>query len=482
VVGDHGLDISGGSLIFHDKIAHPGEDREDGSPVLVGLRKGRLEGGKPQMTVAHEPWLVVLSLIVAFQGSFVGLSLGVQVTDAVDPRRRFLLASAALTLALAIWSMHFVGMLAARLPVVVDFLVLPTLLSFLVCVLVVGVAVFAASNGPLTAVRLGLSALVMGAGICTMHYLGMYALHASSRMVHDPVYVVASFLVAFNAAGLALWLSFGSGKRPPIVVSAAVLALAISAMHYTAMAGMLIFPRAEGVAFTAPAVTPGTLAIIVACVAFLVSGLFLLTLVPDNQRTAGTAQPDTGGNSPSWTAESGQGTGVLSGLNARLQEAGAMEGLIHPADGGEGAPRRASGLQAAPSQRSVSAHVSRGLPVERDGARSMVNTSDIVAVHADAHYTQLFDGTRNHFCPLAISEVEQQLDPKTFSRVHRSHIVNLTRVASYKRSGDGGVLTMEGEDRHCVPVSRSRWTQVKTRLAEQASETPMLAMPTAAAE
>ncbi|WP_417679743.1 MHYT domain-containing protein [Roseibium sp.] len=435
------------------------------------------------MTVAHEPWLVVLSLIVAFQGSFVGLSLGVQVTDAVDPRRRFLLASAALTLALAIWSMHFVGMLAARLPVAVDFLVLPTLLSFLVCVLVVGVAVFAASNGPLTAVRLGLSALVMGAGICTMHYLGMYALHASSRMVHDPTYVVASFLVAFNAAGLALWLSFGSGKRPPIVVSAAVLALAISAMHYTAMAGMLIFPRAEGVAFTAPAVTPGTLAIIVACVAFLVSGLFLLTLVPDNQRADAVAEQgrrDTGGEAPSWTAESGQGTGILSGLNARLQEAGAMDGLIQPADGGESAPKRAAGLQA-PSQRSVSAHVSRGLPVERDGARSMVNTSDIVAVHADAHYTQLFDGTRNHFCPLAISEVEQQLDPKTFSRVHRSHIVNLNRVASYKRSGDGGVLTMEGEGHHSVPVSRSRWTRVKTRLAEQPSEMSA-AFSTAAAE
>ncbi|WP_346898693.1 MHYT domain-containing protein [uncultured Roseibium sp.] len=436
------------------------------------------------MTVAHEPWLVVLSLIVAFQGSFVGLSLAVQVTDAVDPRRRFLLASAALTLALAIWSMHFVGMLAARLPVAVDFLVLPTLLSFLVCVLVVGVAVFAASNGPLTPVRLGLSALVMGAGICTMHYLGMYALHTSLRMVHDPVYVVAAFLVAFNAAGLALWLSFGSGKRPPIVVSAAVLALAISAMHYTAMAGMLIFPRAGGVVFTAPAVTPGTLAIIVACVAFLVSGLFLLRLVPDHQRTTAVADKGQGGaegGSPSWPAEKGQETGVLSGLNARLHEAGAMEGLIHPADGGEVAPRRAAGLQAAPSQRSVSAHICRALPVERDGARSMLSTSDIVAVHADAHYTQLFDGARNHFCPLAISEVEQQLDPKTFSRVHRSHIVNLTRVSSYKRSGDGGVLTMEGKDRHCVPVSRSRWTQVKTRLAEQTSETPV-AFSTAAAE
>ena len=136
------------------------------------------------MAVTHEPWLVALSLIMAFQGSFVGLSLTVRLKSAVAPRRRQLLVGAALTLALAIWSMHFVGMLAARFPVSIDFLVLPTLLSFLICVLVVGIAVFAASNRRFTSVRLGLAAFVMGAGICTMHYLGMYALHNSLLMQH----------------------------------------------------------------------------------------------------------------------------------------------------------------------------------------------------------------------------------------------------------------------------------------------------------
>lgn len=443
------------------------------------------------MTVTHEPWLVVLSLIVAFQGSFVGLSLGVQVTDAADPRRRFLLASAALTLALAIWSMHFVGMLAAQLPVAVDFLVLPTLLSFLVCVLVVGIAVFAASNGPLNAVRLGLSALVMGAGICAMHYLGMYALHASSRMIHDPTYVVASFLVAFNAAGLALWLSFGSGKRPPIIVSAAVLALAISAMHYTAMAGMRIFPRAEGVVLSAPAVSPGTLAIIVACVAFLVSGLFLLTLVPDRRvmRAPGTrASFGDVASGEAGTPQRFQATfsSGLDGLDPRLGAIGAAAALIQPVLGAEvSVAKAAAGLQAAPTQRTAAPTVRRSLPVECDGTKGQIAIAEIVAVQADAHYTQLFDGTRTLFCPLAISDVEQQLDPKTFSRVHRSHIANLTRVSRYKRSGDGGVLVMDGGAHHCVPVSRSRWARVKARLAERCEAEPMdqaEALPSAAAE
>src|SRR4030095_1406643 len=101
------------------------------------------------MSVTHEPWLVALSLIVAIQGAYVGLSLAVQVGVAVGVRRRLLLAGAAISLAVAIWSMHFVAMLAARLPIQVDYLVFPTLLSFLVCVIVVGAAVFAATTGPL---------------------------------------------------------------------------------------------------------------------------------------------------------------------------------------------------------------------------------------------------------------------------------------------------------------------------------------------
>ncbi len=53
-------------------------------------------------------------------------------------RRRLLLAGSALTLATGIWSMHFVGMLAADFPSAIDYLVLPTLVSFLICVIVVG--------------------------------------------------------------------------------------------------------------------------------------------------------------------------------------------------------------------------------------------------------------------------------------------------------------------------------------------------------
>src|ERR1700682_3764147 len=161
------------------------------------------------MPVTYETWLVLLSIVMAIQGAYVGLSLAVQIGEASGMRRRLLLAGAAFSLAVAIWTMHFVGMLAARMPFQVDYLVFPTLLSFLVCVIVVGAAVYATSSGPPTWLRLILSACLMGARIFSMHYLGMGALHASAHMIHAPAYVAASMAVAVAASGLALWLAAG---------------------------------------------------------------------------------------------------------------------------------------------------------------------------------------------------------------------------------------------------------------------------------
>ena len=388
------------------------------------------------MGVAHEPWLVVLSLLVAIQGAYVGLSLAVQVRESVGMRRRLLLAAAAISLAVAIWSMHFVAMLAVRLPFAIDYLVFPTLLSFLVCVIVVGVGVFAASAGPLTAVRLAASAIFMGGGTSAMHYIGMTALHASAHISHAPMLVVASVAVAIAASGLALWLAGGRGRHPPLLVSASALGMAIAGMHYTAMAGVTVVPfeqRPGG----APVLSTDLLAIVVAVVAFIVSGIFLLTLVPDRTRLAAEdrlASPDDGAAIETTAA----GRGVDFG-----------QGTFGPLGGAGGPPRR----------------VAQQLPVERDGGTHFVLVDDVVAVHANAHYTYIFDGKTKLFCSLPIGVVESRLDSSRFVRVHRSHIVAIDRIVGLKRAGETGLLELAALEPYSVPVSRGRMAWLKSRLA-----------------
>jgi len=407
------------------------------------------------MGVAHEPWLVVLSLVVAIQGAYVGLSLAVQVRESEGMRRRLLLAAAAISLAVAIWSMHFVAMLAVRLPFAIDYLVFPTLLSFLVCVIVVGVGVFAVSAGPQTVVRLSAAAVFMGGGTAVMHYIGMTALHASAHISHAPLFVVASVAVAIAASGLALWLAGGRGRHPPLILSACALGMAIAGMHYTAMAGLSVMPfeqRAAG----APVLSTDLLAIVVAIVAFIVSGIFLLTLVPDRTRAGAEATADdlAASDEPAVAEKTTAGSGVDLG-----------QGTFGPLGGAGGPPRR----------------MAQQLPVERDGGTHFVPIDDVVAVHANAHYTYIFDGRTKLFCSLPIGIVESRLDPSRFARVHRSHIVAIDRIVGLKRAGETGLIELAALEPYIVPVSRGRLAWLKSRLAVTTGDTDS-APPIAEAE
>ena len=390
------------------------------------------------MQVAYEPWLVLLSIVMAIQGAYVGFSLAVQLGDAVGMRRRVLLAGAAFSLAVAIWTMHFVGMLAARIPFPVDYLVFPTLLSFLVCVLVVGIAVFAISGGSLTTTRLILSASLMGTGIFSMHYIGMMALDASAHMQHSTRYVAASWVIAVAASGLALWLATGRAGRPPIILSAAVFGFAVSGMHYTAMAGMTSHPMTMS-SSGAPALSSDLLAIVVAVVAFCVSGIFLLVLVPDRAKEQNAA----------WAA-------VPAGLD--MPAAPSIAESAGEAQFGRGTYAPLGGAGAPPPR------IAHHLPIERDGGTHFIAVEDVVAVHANAHYTYVFNGTLKLFCPLAIGEVESRLDKNRFIRVHRSHIINIDRVVGHRRNGDGELVEMAASDHYSVPVSRSRASWLKSRI------------------
>jgi NO-binding membrane sensor protein with MHYT domain len=427
------------------------------------------------MPVSYETWLVLLSIVMAIQGAYVGLSLAVQIGEASGMRRRLLLAGAAFSLAVAIWTMHFVGMLAARMPFQVDYLVFPTLLSFLVCVIVVGAAVYATSSGPLTLLRLTLSACLMGGGIFTMHYIGMSALSASAYMVHDRTFVAASMAIAIAASGLALWLATGRGGRPPLILSAIAFGIAVSGMHYTAMEGLTLLPFAAASA-GAPALSTDLLAIVVAVVAFCLSGIFLLILVPDPARSAASIEPATipVHRHPEVAAErpsKGDGQGAEAVHPSRLASLAPQDdgnkGNSHDTNpefgrgtygplGGAGAPRR----------------FARHLPIERDGGTHFVAVDDVVAIHANAHYTTIFNGNDKLFCPLAIGDVESRLDKDRFVRIHRSHIVNIERVVGYKRSGDNEMVEMDAGQDYAVPVSRSRIGWLKSRVAALTGDEP----------
>ena len=112
------------------------------------------------MFAGHDPYLVALSVVVAILGGYTGFGLTARIRGTPDAGHRLLLAGAAFFLAIGIWTMHFVGMLAAPLPEGTVYLVLPTIVSFLICALVVGISLFFVSVGEPTVSRVVSSAVL----------------------------------------------------------------------------------------------------------------------------------------------------------------------------------------------------------------------------------------------------------------------------------------------------------------------------------
>lgn len=395
------------------------------------------------MASHHNLYLIALSILVAIQASYVGLNLALRIPGAFALNRRLLIAASAMTLAVGIWGMHFIGMLSMGMAADVDYLVLPTLLSFLLCVLVTGVAIFLASlRSPHL---LAIAAAVMGIGITTMHYVGMIALHSSARLSYDPVYVIVSFVIAVTASGLALWLAFSADRRPPLFLCAVFLGCAVSGMHYTAMEGTRFdFALASPLTSTS-FISSDTLALIVSIVAFAVSGIFMLTLIPKQRRL----DPDEPGH---------------SGEEERADEFGANRVQGSTRD------NSTASVKTAAQAESLSTIL---LPIEKNGNRFHIAASEVVSVHANAHYSYIFNGRDDLFCSLSISEIFERLPKPPFYRTHRSYIVNLDRVGRVKKSGDAAIAELESPVRRTVPISRARVGELRQELASyQTSQHP----------
>lgn len=116
--------------------------------------------------------LVILSYVIASLGSFTGLRLATDIHKANDPKiKSYLHYGGALTFGAGIWSMHFIGMLAYDMNMVHTYDPLLTIFSMFIAV-AIAYGVLQIIRGDEMKVRfLCLGAILLGLAICSMHYV-----------------------------------------------------------------------------------------------------------------------------------------------------------------------------------------------------------------------------------------------------------------------------------------------------------------------
>jgi signal transduction histidine kinase len=185
--------------------------------------------------------LVASSVLLAVAASYAAFDLAGRVTAATGRARLYWLFGGAAATGIGTWSMHYVGMLAFRLPIPVQYDWPTALASLGAAIFSYVVALLVVSRPKMGSAQALAGGAFMGGGIVALHYTAMASMRLSGECHYSSLLVALSVSVAVAGSLLALSLIFffrDKPARPALrkTAGAMLMGVAIAGMHYTAMA------------------------------------------------------------------------------------------------------------------------------------------------------------------------------------------------------------------------------------------------------
>lgn len=197
---------------------------------------------------------VLLSIFIAIFASFMGFQVASQAAKNTSTISRHLsLITGSIALGGGVWAMHFIGMLSFDLCTAVEYGFVLTTISIFPAIFASWVALNLITRAKIGLLHLCIGGLLVGAGIGSMHYIGMAAMNMALLLRYDLLMFSVSILVAVVLAMLALWIRFGLDSLfrfrlsvlTKTAIASTVMGMAIAGMHYVGMAAAR-FVKPEG--------------------------------------------------------------------------------------------------------------------------------------------------------------------------------------------------------------------------------------------
>lgn len=396
------------------------------------------------LTFTYDVTLVAAALCISMIAAFTGLTLTSGLSALSHVKRKVFVSMAALALGGGIWSTHFVAMLALQLPVDIGYDPLLTLASAMFAVLLVGIALLLMHFGKRDQRNIVIAGLLVGAGIISMHYVGMLGIRGCI-----PQFAAAGKLLSVLAAAVmgiaAIGICYARRTQGSVLTGTIVFGLSVVVTHFTAMYWTGFARLPAGVAIE-PSIQNSQLAMIVTLAAFVICGAFLLSASTFALQPAGTVT-----NEPVPVADLAVAPfdtivpSLLSAHDAASEPDGAVSAF--PLDTKE-----------------MSDHPKMQVPFESENKIYFVKCDEIAAVRAEGHYTLLYARGKKLFCPWSITKSAANLPAPMFFQTHRSYLVNTQRIAAFERRKDTGVCVIRDQAIESVPVSRSKVSALRVLL------------------
>src|SRR5258708_38822806 len=147
------------------------------------------------ISATYDYRLVALSVLIAICASYAALDLAERVTTGRKSARMAWLFGGAIAMGTGIWSMHYTGMMAYRLPVPVYYHIPTVILSLVAAICASFVALFIVSRPHVGLLHVIAGSSLMATGIAGMHYTGMAAMRLPAMHHWDTTFVVLSVVI-----------------------------------------------------------------------------------------------------------------------------------------------------------------------------------------------------------------------------------------------------------------------------------------------
>jgi NO-binding membrane sensor protein with MHYT domain len=232
--------------------------------------------------MSHDWVLVVLSFLAALLASYTALDMGSRLRRAAGKARWIWLGASALVLGGGIWSMHFIAMLAMDVGMPIGYDFDLTALSLVIAIAIVALGFHLVTRPNPSIARQVVAGSIVGLGVAAMHYTGMAALILDGHVHYNVPGVILSVVIAMVAATAALWLTLNLTKAWQRAGAAVVMAVAVCGMHYAAMAATSI-EMSSVMSGVVDGGSRGMLAVAVAAGLFLILCLSMVCVFADRR-------------------------------------------------------------------------------------------------------------------------------------------------------------------------------------------------------
>lgn len=206
---------------------------------------------KDAITGEYDLFLVLFSYMVAAFASYSAFSIASTIRHIGQNSSKYIwIALGSVSLGFGVWTMHFIGMLAFKLPLQVNYNLPMTIISVVPAIFASTITIIIISRSVISRTILLTAGIFMGAGIGLMHYTGMMAMQLNATMIYEPLLFTASIIVAVILAIISLQVRFSRIINNFInnefylkITGALIMGLAITAMHYTGMLSVYFLPN-----------------------------------------------------------------------------------------------------------------------------------------------------------------------------------------------------------------------------------------------